>query len=82
VGRNIDMTYMFGDFSVTCPSCNHTESAESYGLDDVDVDGSEFNPKPGIWEIKNWCNKCEVEFIMRLKITVEQTLILQEEVSE
>ena len=74
MGRNIDMIKMFGDFDVTCPHCNHTMKASSTDLEDIDVDGSDFNPENGVWVVEHGCynEKCEKGFTLRLQITAKQ----------
>ena len=73
MGRNIDMIKMFGDFDVTCPHCSYTVKASSTILEDIDVDGSDFNPENGVWQVDMWCyGKCDKEFPLRLEITAKQ----------
>lgn len=72
MGHNIDMIRMFGDFDITCPHCGYVVKASSTCLDDIDVDGSNFNPENGIWVVDDWCGKCDGAFSLRLKITAEQ----------
>ena len=73
MGRNIDMIKMFGDFDVTCPYCNHTVKASSTILEDIDVDGSNFNPENGVWVVDTWCyGNCDKGFTLRLEITAKQ----------
>ena len=73
MGRNIDMVKMFGDFDVTCPHCGYVVRASETDLTDTDVDGSDFNPEPGVWVDTMYCyGKCEKEFVLKLKITAEQ----------
>lgn len=73
MGRNIDMIKMFGDFDVTCPHCNHTVKASSTILEDIDVDGSDFNPENGVWVVDMWCyGECDRGFPLKLQITAKQ----------
>ena len=72
MGHNIDMIRMFGDFDITCPHCNNIKKASSTILDDIDVDGSDFNPVNGIWQVEMWCCKCDKCFPLKLIITAKQ----------
>lgn len=73
MGYNIDMVKMFGDFNVTCPICGYKTPASSTHLTDIDVDGSDFNPESGVWQIGMVCYaRCGNEFILKLKITAKQ----------
>ena len=74
MGRNIDMIKMFGNFDVICPYCNHRIRASSTFLEDVDIDGSDFNPENGVWCVDMFCyeNGCEKEFPLKLQITAKQ----------
>jgi DNA-directed RNA polymerase subunit RPC12/RpoP len=75
MGRNIDMIRMLGEFDVTCPHCGFSGSAVSYCLEDIDVDGKDFNPEDGVWQTTLWCNKCEEEFLFKLKVTAKQIMV-------
>lgn len=73
MGKNIDMIRMFGNFNVTCDHCNHTDTATSYCLDDIDVDdGTDVNPENGLWKLRLVCNKCKRKFDFKLKIFTMQ----------
>ena len=72
MGHNIDMIKMFGDFKITCPHCGHIHKASETYLDDVDVDGTKYNPESGVWHVDMWCYGCDAEFPLKLKITVTQ----------
>ena len=81
MGRNIDMIKMFGDFDITCPHCNQTVKASSTDLDDIDVDGSNFNPENGVWVVEHWCynDECDKGFTLRLQIIAKQVQESKEE---
>lgn len=73
MGRNINMIKMFGDFTITCPQCGYKEKASETILDDVDVDGTDFNPANGVWVIKRWsCSKCEYEYDLTIQVKAKQ----------
>jgi len=50
-------------------------------LDDIDVDGSNFNPENGVWVVDHWCynDECDKGFTLRLQITAKQVQESKEE---
>ena len=70
MGYNIDLIKMFGHFKVACPHCGFTDNAENHGLEETDVDCSDYNPEPGVWVIERlYCNECEKRFTLKITIT-------------
>ncbi len=73
MGYNIDLVKILGDFDVTCPHCNLTLPASSTHLTDIDVEGSDFNPQNGVWEIEMRCYLgCDNEYSLKITITEKQ----------
>lgn len=73
MGYNIDLVKLLGDFDVTCPHCNLTLKASDTHLADIDVEGTNYNPENGVWDIEMWCYLgCDKGYQLRITVTEKQ----------
>jgi len=71
MGNNINLIQMFGPFDIECPYCGHVAPAEKFGLEEKDVDCTDYNPRPGTWAITAydyWGCKKEFDIVLHVKI--------------
>ena len=69
MGYNINLVKILGDFNVTCPHCNLTLKASDTHLTDIDVEGTNFNPENGVWNIEMRCYLgCDKDYSLRITV--------------
>jgi len=70
MGLNVDLCQMLGvPKKICCPKCGKTDKS---GFADYDIECGSPNPKPGVWRLHCYCNKCEHEWTHEVFVRLER----------